>query len=449
MAGKNPTMRASMTRRQALARGAALGLTVPALAGLNATGAFAGPRPAPGSLSRSAQEVTNLKFYHDKSPWQDYFTEMSALAEEQIQIAFEPVPYSDTTSFQQVINSSITTSDAPDIFTWWSGYRMEDMYKSGNLLDVSDVWQEAIAAGNLPESLAAAFTFDGKQYGVPQSASYWVVYYNKAVFADNGLSVPTTWDEMMAAAETLKGAGVIPFYQTIDGRWPAFIWWEEFLIRQDPQFYIDLCEGRAKYTDPTAVQALEIWKGMIDNEYFTEVDIPMDENIVAMFQAGEVAMIPLGTWFQQQFIAAEMVPGEDYDAFIMPNVNPDLGKNVAIVEAGSLCIPANPPNVEASRTLAAWWESVEGHSAWTALLGDAGANPLVQHENPVLTSVVNILNEGSYELIQRYWEATPPAIVENAVDELSRFMLNPDEAQSVLEAIQQIADEVWASRETA
>ena len=66
---------------------------------------------------------------------------------------------------------------------------------------------------------------------------------------------------------------------------------------------------------------------MIDNEYFTEVDIPMDENVVAMFQAGEVAMIPLGTWFQQMFIAADMVPGEDYDAFIMPNVNPDLGRN--------------------------------------------------------------------------------------------------------------------------
>ncbi len=449
MADKNPTPRASMTRRQALTRAAALGLTVPALAGLNASGAFAAPRPSANGLSSRFQDVTNLKFYHDKSPWQDYFVEMSALAEEQIQIAWEPIPYSDTTSYQQVINSSISTSDAPDIFTWWSGYRMEDMYKSGNLLDVSDIWQAAIEAGDLPESLSAAFTFDGKQYGVPQSASYWVMYYNKQVFADNGLEVPTTWDEMMSHAETLKGAGVIPFYQTIDGRWPAFIWWEEFLIRQDPQFYVDLCEGRAKYTDPTAVQALEVWKGMIDNEYFTEVDIPMDENVVAMFQAGEVAMIPLGTWFQQMFIAAAMVPGEDYDAFIMPNVNPELGRNVAIVEAGSLCIPASPPNVEASRALAAWWETPEAHSAWTALLGDAGANPKVQHENPVLNNVVTTLSDGSYELIQRYWEATPPAIVENAVDELARFMLNPGEGQSVLEAIQQIADEEWARRETA
>jgi hypothetical protein len=49
--------------------------------------------------------------------------------------------------------------------------------------------------------------------------------------------------------------------------------------------------------------------------------------------------------------------------------------------------------------------------------------------------------------LQRYWEASPPEIVENAVDELARFMLKPDEAQSVLEAIQKIADGVWSKRQ--
>ena len=34
---------------------------------------------------------------------------------------------------------------------------------------------------------------------------------NKAVFDANGISVPTTWDEVNAAAEKLKAAGIIPF----------------------------------------------------------------------------------------------------------------------------------------------------------------------------------------------------------------------------------------------
>lgn len=442
--GTGPVSR--YTRRQALTRAAGLGLTVPAVSGLHWTGASAAPRRSTSSLISSAQDVAQLEFYHDKSGWQDYFAAMSDLSAEEIQVSFEPIPYSDTTSYQQVINSSLPTSDPPDIFTWWSGFRMEDMYNSGNLLDVTDIWESSVANGDLPASMAAAFTFNDRQFGLPLTASYWVTFYNKRLFAEHGLEPPQTWDDLMAIAETLKSAGVAPFYATVGGRWPSFIWWQEFLIKQDPQFYVDLCEGRANYTDDVAVQALEIWRGMIEAEYFTDLDVPMDAEGAGMFQNGEIGMVPIGTWFQQQFIAVGMTPGEDYDAFLLPNINPDLDKNVAIVETGAICMPASPTNEEASRALGAWWVQEGPHTAWTAHLGDSGANPKVVHSNATLTSISNQLNEGNYELLQRYWEATPPQIVENAVDELARFMLNPDQGQSVLEAIQQIADEEWSRR---
>lgn len=441
----NTLFSTSMTRRQALARAAALGLSIPALSALEASAA---PRPAgSGTLARNA--ATNLSFYHDKAPWEDYFKAMSDLSGEQIDISFTETPYADTTSFQQVINSSLPTGDAPDLFTWWSGYRMEDLYKSGNIRDMSDVWTAGVAAGDLSESLAASFSFDGKPYAVPQGSSAWVVFYNKKVFADNGVEVPTTWADLMAAADTLKAAGVTPFFATVDGRWPSFIWFEELLIKRDPQFYVDLCNGKAKYTDDTAVQAMADWKGMFDKEYFTELDTPMDQNVATMFAGGEVAMIPVGTWFQGQFISAEMKPGEDYDAFILPNIDPAATKNVMIVETGAIILPNNGKNDEAATKLATWWTQPDAQTKWSELLGDLGSNPKVQHDNPVLTTVTTLMSDGKYELLQRYWEATPPAIVENAVDELARFMLNPDEAQSVLEAIQKIADEEWAKRQSA
>jgi ABC-type glycerol-3-phosphate transport system substrate-binding protein len=414
---------------------AAAGLTLPLLPGLAAL-------PA-------AAQGTQLTFFHDKDPWQDFFLQMSELATEAIDVGFEPVPYSDTTSYQQVINSSLQSGDTPDLMTWWSGYRLEDMYKSGGLADVSDVWAEAISAGNVPESLAAGFTFEDKQWGIPQNAAYWVVFYNKRVFDEQGITVPATWDDMLGAAETLSGAGVTPFYATIDGRWPAFIWFEEFLIRNDPDFYVDLCEGRASYTDETAVKAMEDWKGLFDNGYMSELDIPMDSNVTGMFANGEIAMMPIGTWFQQQFIAQDLVPGEDYDAFIMPNVNPDLDRNVMIVEAGAIALPAEGQNLDASKQLAAWWMQPDAQTAWSGLLGDTPFNPNASVENPVLDGLVSTVGDNDYEVLQRYWEATPPPIVENAVDELARFMLNPDEYMSVLEAIQGIAEEEWARREEA
>jgi multiple sugar transport system substrate-binding protein len=437
---------ASLSRRRLVQSGAALGLTLPFSAGI-ASASAARPSVAHPSLSRA--QGTQLTFFHDKDPWQDFFLQMSELSTEQLDIGFEPVPYSDTTSYQQVVNSSLESGDTPDLITWWSGYRLEGLYQSGGLLDVTDIWQERIAAGDVSETLAAGFTFEDRQWGIPQNAAYWVVFYNKRVFDENGIGVPTTWDDFLAACETLKGAGVTPLYATVDGRWPAFIWFEEFLIRNDPDFYVELCEGRASYTDETAVKAMEDWKALFDNEYFSALDIPMDSNVTGMFANGEIAMIPIGTWFQQQFLAQDLVPGEDYDAFILPNVNPDLDRNVMIIETGAIAIPAASANVDAAKELANWWMQTDAQTAWSNLLGDTPFNPNASVENPVLDGLVQTVGDNNYELLQRYWEASPPAIVENAVDELARFMLNPGEAMSVLESIQAIAEEEWARREEA
>ena len=427
------------SRRDLVKRGLALGLSAPAIAALLAGG------PAASRLA-AAQEATTLRFSHDKVPWDELYQEMGQMSAEAAQIELEITPYSDTTSYQQTILSSLPTDEAPDIFTWWSGFRMEDLYDSGNLLDVSSVWQTAIADGNLPESLAEAFTFDGKQYGIPNHVSYWPTFYNKKVFADNELTPPTTWDELLAAAETLKAAGVTPFYATIDGRWPSFIWFEELLIRTDPDFYVELTQGRKSYTDPVVTGVMETWKSLFDKGYFTELDIPMDSNAADLFASGEVAMFQVGTWFQQQFIDVGMTPGEDFDAFVLPNVNPDLKENVIIVEAGPFAIPAKSANAEQGIEFFNWWVSPEAQTAWANKLGDAPANPKAKSENPILANLITSLGEKQYRFIQRYWEASPPPIVESAVDELGRFMLNPDEYKKVQETIEDLAQAEWGKR---
>ena len=427
------------SRRELVKRGLALGLGLPAVAAILAGG--------PGvRRTRAAQESTTLRFAHDKVPWEELYQEMGEMSAEAVGISLEITPYSDTTTYQQTILSSLPTDEAPDVFTWWSGFRMEDLYASGNLLDVTSVWETAIQEGNLPESLAAAFTFDGKQYGVPNHVSYWPTFYNKKVFDDNGLAVPTTWDELMAAAETLKGADVTPFYATIDGRWPSFIWFEEMLIRTDPDFYEQLTLGQKSYTDPVVIGAMETWKSMFDEGYFTALDIPQDSNAAGMFANGEIAMFQIGTWFQQQFIDAGMTPGEDFDAFILPNVNPDLQENVIVVEAGPFAIPSNAANVDKSVEFFNWWVSPEAQTAWANKLGDAPANPKAESENPILAGLISTLGEQQYRFMQRYWEASPPAIVESAVDELGRFMLNPDQYEDVLETIEGIAQAEWSNR---
>ena len=386
-----------------------------------------------------------LKFYHDKVNWQDFFVAQGNLAEAAIGVNWDPSPYSDTTSYQAAVLAALPTSDTPDFFTWWSGYRIEDLFSQNVLEDVSDVWTKAIADGELSADLAAAFTFGGKQWAIPASLSYWVAFYNKKVFADNGVSVPTTWAELTAAADKFKAAGITPFAATQNGRWPAFIWFEELLIRTDPNFYVELTAGRAKYTDPTAVKVFETWKTLIDAGYFTSFDSDPFNDWIPQFTQGKLATITMGTWYQSGFTGANLKPGVDYDIFVLPNVDPALTGKSIIVETGALAIAAKSSKIDDAKKMAAWWVSPDAQTAWIKNLSDASPDPKATSDNVALQGLIKTVGDG-YSLYQRYWEASPVPIVEGGVDFLAQFMLNPGDATSVMENLQKLADTEWAKR---
>ena len=61
--------------------------------------------------------------------------------------------------------------------------------------------------------------YEGRTSVIPFSVAAASVIYNKRIFADNDLEVPTTWDELLAVCETLKGADVTPIYGTFPEIW--------------------------------------------------------------------------------------------------------------------------------------------------------------------------------------------------------------------------------------
>ena len=70
---------------------------------------------------QGASAQTVLSFYHDKSPWQDFFVQLGESAQEAIGVGWEPTPYADTTSYQAALLAALPTDQSPDMFTWWSG----------------------------------------------------------------------------------------------------------------------------------------------------------------------------------------------------------------------------------------------------------------------------------------------------------------------------------------
>ena len=80
-------------------------------------------------------------------------------------------------------------------------------------------------------------TVDGTFYAAPLSSNMKsFVWYSPAKFAEWGVAVPTTWDELFQVADTIAAAGVKPFCGGIESGgatgWPATDWLEQIVLRQ-------------------------------------------------------------------------------------------------------------------------------------------------------------------------------------------------------------------------
>ena len=63
------------------------------------------------------------------------------------------------------------------------------------------------------------------------------VWYSPKMFADNGWTIPTTWDEMMALSDTIAATGIKPWCAGIGSGeatgWPATDWLEDVMLRDN------------------------------------------------------------------------------------------------------------------------------------------------------------------------------------------------------------------------
>ena len=394
------------------------------------------------------KEEVEITLIHDKGGtpnFQPYFEAVGNKTDELFGIKVTPVPYPSTDVFIAAARSALPTESAPELFTWWSTYRMKGLIDQGLVADVSELWDKH--RDEYSEGLVGAFTFGGKKYGLVYGVEYWPVWYNKDVFAELGLSVPNTWDEFIDVCEKLKASGVIPLFQTVLGRWPTFIMFEEMIIGQDPELYVDLCEGRAKYSDPRVKDAFGVWEDLMDKGYFTDSGTDLFTDSPVMFNQDKLGMILCGTWYYSSVLIANGVPEEKIGAFILPSHNPKAGK-VVILEAMPILISENAPNLEAAKKVADWLMGPEGNAFLAEMItsfpaimkSDASYLPQIKID------LMNTIVDENYTIVNRYWEATPTPICEVAVDKFAEFVLDPDSLDKVLADLDTIADEHWSKQ---
>ncbi len=112
----------------------------------------------------------------------------------------------DDTQAHDLYLTAVRQNKAPDVLSAEIGWSNE-FAADGDLYDISSS-VSATDKSDYFAALLAAATYKGKIYGLPQSADFLVLFYNKAMLTANGVATaPTTWDQFDAANKALTKNG--------------------------------------------------------------------------------------------------------------------------------------------------------------------------------------------------------------------------------------------------
>ncbi|MDT0166972.1 extracellular solute-binding protein [Actinotalea sp. AC32] len=297
---------------------------------------------------------------------------------------------------QQTAGMVLSSDEGPDIMEYNKGNATAGLLASQGLLtDLTDVAEERGWAEALPESIQTTARYDergvmgsGSWYGVPNYGEFVTVYYNEDLFAEHGVEVPTTLEDLEAAMDVFVAAGITPIV-TAGAEYPAGqLFYELALSKADRDFvtayqtYTDEVDFAA---DPLRYGA-ETFADWVDAGYVAQDAASLKaEDMGVAFINGTAPMMVSGSWWYGRVVAEAQF---EWGIFNFP------GNELNAGSSGNLwVVPENSRNKE----LAYEFIDVTMRPEIQAILGNNGGLPLA-------ADPADITDEKSQELITAFNE---------------------------------------------
>ncbi|HET9660996.1 MAG TPA: extracellular solute-binding protein [Thermomicrobiales bacterium] len=346
-------------------------------------------------------------------------------------------------AFKQKIATAMQSGEPPDIFQSWGGGVLFEYADAGLVKDISsdlavDGWGESF----LPAALGL-FTRDGATYGAPWRIGMVCFWYNKDLFTQAGIEAPpTTWDELLTTAQTLKDAGITPITVGEGDKWPGHFYWVYLAIRTGGKAAFDAAyTGTGSFTDPPFVEAGTLLKELVDAEPFQDGFLGATYNeAAAVIANGEAAMELMGQWApntQKDESESGEGLGDKLGIFTFPAVADGAGAPSDVLGGGDgygIGKNASPEAIDFVRYLT----SVENQTALCAAgiavppAVEAAASAIA---DPLLQQVAQMAADAEY--LQLYYDQyLPPAVGGAVVDNVQGIFAGSESPEEVAQAIQ-------------
>ncbi|HIY02094.1 MAG TPA: extracellular solute-binding protein [Candidatus Blautia faecipullorum] len=272
-----------------------------------------------------------------------------------------------------------------------------------------------------PDSAKEDMTYDGEVYAASTGLSILGTWYNKDMFEENNLEIPTNWDEFLNCCKVLKDAGIQPI---VMGDKDMFV--TQFglyqiaanqLYPENPDYDEQLASGDASFTDEgTWDTILDMYNTLYEEGYVDESSLGLGQQQAQQkFIDGEAAMTFDGS-FSHAAVCADGSAEFERGFFPLPANDEGEDTYACIAGASGIAVYSGSENKDICKEILQSWFGGESdiYSGWAD--NDKPIiswGPASENIDPLFQLFADMYNEGkSYYFCNQGW----PSGTENEME---------------------------------
>jgi raffinose/stachyose/melibiose transport system substrate-binding protein len=270
-------------------------------------------------------------------------------------------------------------SPTPDIIAVEPGADTVDYLTNGGVLSMNKFFEEdkAFKDSFWPNALQL-LTINGQVVSVPAVTNTVVVYYNKKMFAENGVQVPETWEDLKKIGAVFNGKSITPIVYPAgqDRNFPIFPFFTVAGgLKQDLKLR-DADLGKLEWTGAEMMQVAEKTEEIVKSDLLAKGSLGIKEpDAIGIFSTGKSAMFWGGQWMRTS-IRAALPPEFDLGIFPFPALMPGGPKPVLSSTGITLTVNAKSKNPDLAFEMIRAITGVRGKVTYSSRLGISPNGPI-------------------------------------------------------------------------
>lgn len=255
--------------------------------------------------------------------------------------------------------TAASSGQSPDIM-FWDRWRTSLYAPKGVLHSIDEyMTKDNVKADDFYTEAVKELTYKDKVYGLPLTVDARALFYNKKLFAENGITTPpTTWEELNEVAKKLtvwNGKKLERAGMSMQDAGLFSMW-----IQQAGGSMLTEDGTKTAFNSEAGLTVLNYWKKMVveDKVYKVGFESGLDKGTDA-FATGKIAMTYSGPWM----LSTYKNYGKDLEFGIVPPPAGPNGNKGAGIGGFGLVIPEGSKHKDEAWELMKWWLTVPENAA--------------------------------------------------------------------------------------